>query len=248
MKHNETNTLFKRFHCLHLASRPLRSRCITSSLYVPEAVKMVPETVTCDIIAICWIWDMLTIQSHAVSEPNRLPEAFWMLFRYVSRIGKIDVSKSFHTKTANHSNGKFFMKFPWDSHQTPGMKLPNQSKSCDTSSWPRGEPNFMQPSTWVTRRDRISRVQEFSTPFVCSARIRELLQVCVASIRHPGGVWQSFSGGGLILEHLLSNLCIAGCLALWSVFTFRVAAWCRLSGMKKSQPNELSPHSSLMFP
>ena len=23
----------------------------------------------------------------------------------------------------------------------------------------------MQPSTWVTRRDRISRVQEFSTPF-----------------------------------------------------------------------------------
>lgn len=115
---------------MYTLGRPLRSRCITSSLYVPEAVKMVPETVTCDIIAIGWIWDMLTFQSHAVSEPNGLPEAFWMLFRYVSRIGKIDVSKSF---TAMRN----FMKFPWDSHQTPGMKLPNQSKSCDKilTSW-----------------------------------------------------------------------------------------------------------------
>lgn len=86
---------------MYTLGRPLRSRCITSSLYVPEAVKMVPETVTCDIIAICWIWDMLTFQSHAVSEPNRLPEAFWMLFRYVSHIRRIDVSKSFHTRTAS---------------------------------------------------------------------------------------------------------------------------------------------------
>lgn len=226
---------------MYTLGRPLRSRCITSSLYVPEAVKMVPETVTCDIIAIGWIWDMLTFQSHAVSEPNGLPEAFWMLFRYVSRIGKIDVSKSF---TAMRN----FMKFPWDSHQTPGMKLPYQSKSCDTSSWQsvsrtscslqlgwQGEIAFLGC--------RRFQLHLFAVPGYGS---------CCRSVLQASGILAASDSLSPVVDwfwNIWKNN-LLHCRLPCTLECFHLQGRSMMPSLwhASRQPNELSPHSSLMFP
>ena len=160
--------------------RPLRSRCITSSLYVPEAVKMLPEMVTCDIIASGRIWDRLTFQSDAVSEPNRLPEAFWMLA--LCELHREDRCFEVIPSLASITASRDFM-ISWDSHQNPGMKLPNPNH-VDTS-WPRVSRTScsLQPG-W--QGSRISWCSGFNS-VRSGVRIRELLQVFVATIRHPGG-------------------------------------------------------------